>query len=31
MKENNNLPFKMLWEKIKANIHMPCSVQSALS
>ena len=23
-----NLPFKMLWEKIKANIHMPCSVQS---
>jgi len=23
-----NLPFKMLWKKIKANIHMPCSVQS---
>lgn len=26
-----NLPFKMLWRKIKANIHMPCSVQSPQS
>lgn len=27
-KEKKNLPLKMLWKKIKANIHMPCSVQS---